>query len=127
MWSCVEKEIRNYIKCLNLIIIKAKYNIILKKFFDNIKQKFDEMKKEINTKLNLCEEIRFMTIEDIRLYLEEDEENKKETTTIEKKSKIIIDSNRNRDNDTLSNDIIEMKESITSPDRKSPLSRRKMD
>ena len=78
MLNLKEVEIRNFIKCLNLIIIKAKYNVILKEFFNSVQQDLDLMKKEINKKLSKCEEIKIMGIQDIKFYLEENEISKKD-------------------------------------------------
>ena len=92
-----EVEIRNYIKCLNLIIIKAKYNVMLKEFFENMQNGFDIMKKEIDAKLSKCEEIKDMGIIDIKFYVEEKEKSKYNKKSSMKKS-VSIDVNNIIDN-----------------------------
>lgn len=68
-----ENELRNYTKFLNLQIIKTEYNRFLLKYLDKIKKLFDALNKEVKSKLEECDDIRFRGVEDIQLYLKNNE------------------------------------------------------
>ena len=66
-----ENELRNYTKFLNLQIIKTKYNKVLLRCLDKVKQNMDQLGEEVKARLAECEEIKFRNINDIKLYLKE--------------------------------------------------------
>ena len=66
-----ENELRNYIKYLNLQIIRTEYNKVLLKCLDKVKNNLEILSKEVKTKLNECEDIKFKGIEDVQVYIKE--------------------------------------------------------
>ena len=66
-----ENELRNYIKFLNLQILKTEYNKVLLKCLNKVKKNLDKLSAEVKTKLTEYEEIKFRGLEDVQLYLKE--------------------------------------------------------
>ena len=66
-----ENELRNYIKFLNLQIIKTEYNKVLLKCLDKVKKNLDILSKDVKSKLEECEEIKFKGLEDVQIYIKE--------------------------------------------------------
>ena len=66
-----ENELRNYIKFLNLQIIKTEYNKVLLKCLDKVKQNLDIVSKELKSKLVECEDVKFRGLEDVNIYIKE--------------------------------------------------------
>ena len=75
-----ENELRNYIKFVNLQIIKTEYNKVLLICLDKVKRNLDKLSNEVKLKLSQCEDIKFCSLDDIQLYLKESklEKNKME-------------------------------------------------
>ena len=66
-----ENELRNYIKFVNLQIIKTEYNKVLLICLDKVKRNLDKLSSEVKLKLSQCEDIKFCALEDIQIYLKE--------------------------------------------------------
>ena len=66
-----ENELRNYIKFLNLLIIKTESNKVLLKCLDKVKKNLDILSKDVKSKLEECEEIKFKGLEDVQIYIKE--------------------------------------------------------
>ena len=66
-----ENELRNYIKFLNLEIIKTEYNKVLLKCLNKVKKNLDKLSIEVKAKLAECEDIKFHGLEEVQLYIKE--------------------------------------------------------
>ena len=66
-----ENELRNYIKFVNLQIIKTEYNKILLKCLDKVKKNLDKLSTEVKLKLTQCDDIKFYGLDDVQLYIKE--------------------------------------------------------
>ena len=87
-----DKEIENYIKYVDLQIIKTEYNKILVNYISNAQKNFKKIIEEVESKLRECDDIKFWGITEIKLYLKD-----------KKKKKINFDIFNNEENNKLEN------------------------
>ena len=98
-----ENELRNYIKFLNLQIIKAEYNKVLLKCLDKVKQNLDIVSKEVKYKLVECEDIKLRGLEDVNIYIKESKLKKNQMDIGNYLSKNYVD---NKYNNSLNNNTL---------------------
>ena len=89
-----DKEIENYIKCVDLQIIKTEYNKVLVKYISNAQKQFKKIIDDVESKLRECEDMKFWGITEVKLYLKD-----------HKKEKINLDIFNNEENRKNENDI----------------------
>ena len=87
-----DKEIENYIKCVDLQIIKTEYNKVLVNCISNAQKHLKKIIDEVESKLHECDDMKFWGLTEVKLYLKDNkiekinqdifnnnEENKKES------------------------------------------------
>ena len=89
-----DKEIENYIKCVDLQIIKTEYNKVLVKCISNAQKHFKKIIDDVESKLRECEDMKFWGITEVKLYLKD-----------HKKEKINLDIFNNEENRKNENNI----------------------
>ena len=101
-----DKEIENYIKCVDLQIVKTEYNKILLNCITDAQKCLNKILEEVESKLHECEDMKFWGIAEVKLYLknnknEKNDRNEKEENEffndLEKK-KNYINNNMNMNN-----------------------------
>ena len=101
-----DKEIENYIKCVDLQIVKTEYNKILLNCLTDAQKCLNKILEEVESKLHECEDMKFWGIAEVKLYLknnknEKNDRNEKEENEffndLEKK-KNYINNNMNMNN-----------------------------
>ena len=100
-----DKEIENYIKFVDLQIIKTEYNKILVNCISNAQKHFQKIIEEVESKLRECDDMKFWGITEIKLYLKD-----------HKKEKINLDIFNNEENNKLENNKNGFSESSNSSD-----------
>ena len=70
-----DKEIENYIKFVDLQIVKTEYNKVLVKYISNAQKHFKKIIEDVESKLRECDDMKFWGITEVKLYLKD---NKKE-------------------------------------------------
>ena len=93
-----ENELRNYIKFLNLQIIKTEYNKVLLKCLDKVKKNLEILSKEVKLKLQENEEIKFRGLDDVQIYLKESRLEKNKMDIRNYLSKNYKENNNNNNN-----------------------------
>ena len=86
-----DKEIENYIKCVDLQIIKTEYNKVLVNCISNAQKHLKKIIDDVEAKLHECDDMKFWGLTEVKLYLKDNkgekidkdifnnnEENKKE-------------------------------------------------
>ena len=71
-----DKEIENYIKCVDLQIIKTEYNKVLVKCISNAQKHFKKIIEDVESKLRECEDMKFWGITEVKLYLKDHKKEK---------------------------------------------------
>ena len=66
-----ENELRNYIKFLNLQIVKTEYNKVFLIYLDTVKKNLEKLSIDVKSKLNECEDIKLRGLEEVELYIKE--------------------------------------------------------
>ena len=87
-----DKEIENYIKCVDLQIIKTEYNKVLVNCITDAQKCLNKIIEDVDSKLHECEDMKFWGIAEVKLYLKNNK-NEKEDIDIfnaEKKRKYSI-------------------------------------
>ena len=87
-----DKEIENYIKCVDLQIIKTEYNKVLVNCISNAQKHLKKIIDDVEAKLHECDDMKFWGLTEVKLYLKDNkgekidqdifnnnEENKKES------------------------------------------------
>ena len=64
-----DKEIENYIKCVDLQIIKTEYNKVLINYISVVQKNLQKIMDEVQLKLGECEEMKSWGINEIKAYL----------------------------------------------------------
>ena len=85
-----DKEIENYIKCVDLQIIKTEYNKVLVSCITMAQKHLKKIIDEVESKLRECEDMKFWGITEVKLYLKD---NKKEKINYD-----IFNNKENNDN-----------------------------
>jgi NTP pyrophosphatase (non-canonical NTP hydrolase) len=85
-----DKEIENYIKCVDLQIIKTEYNKVLVSCITMAQKHLKKIIDEVESKLRECEDMKFWGITEVKLYLKD---NKKEKINFD-----IFNNKENNDN-----------------------------
>ena len=70
-----DKEIENYIKCVDLQIIKTEYNKVLVSCITKAQKHLKKIIEEVESKLRECEDMKFWGLTEVKLYIKD---NKKE-------------------------------------------------
>ena len=66
-----DKEIENYIKCVDLQIIKTEYNKVLVNCISNAQKYFKKIIEDVESKLSECDDMKFWGITEVKLYLKD--------------------------------------------------------
>ena len=66
-----DKEIENYIKCVDLQIIKTEYNKVLVDCISNAQKHLKKIIDDVENKLRECEDMKFWGITEVKLYLKD--------------------------------------------------------
>ena len=64
-----DKEIENYIKCVDLQIIKTEYNKVLLHCINDVQRNLNKIIEDVESKLHECEDMKFWGINEVKLYL----------------------------------------------------------
>ena len=81
-----DKEVENHIKCVNLQIIQTEYNKILTNYIKKIQNNLQKLIKEVQNKLNECEDMKFWGINEIKIYLKNNNDGLKSKSPFHIKS-----------------------------------------
>ena len=71
-----DKEIENYIKCVDLQIIKTEYNKVLVNCISNAQKHLKKIIDDVESKLRECEDMKFWGITEVKLYLKDNKPEK---------------------------------------------------
>ena len=99
-----DKEIENYIKCVDLQIIKTEYNKVLLNCISNAQKNLNKIIEDVESKLHECEDMKFWGINEVKLYLKNNKNEKEDFDIInnlefvEKKKSNDINTNITNDN-----------------------------
>ena len=99
-----DKEIENYIKCVDLHIIKTEYNKVLLNCISNAQKNLNKIIEDVESKLHECEDMKFWGINEVKLYLKNNKNEKEDFDIInnlefvEKKKSNDINTNITNDN-----------------------------
>ena len=66
-----DKEIENYIKCVDLQIIKTEYNKVLVNCISNAQKHLKQIIDDVENKLRECDDMKFWGITEVKLYLKD--------------------------------------------------------
>ena len=96
-----DKEIENYIKYVDLQIIKTEYNKVLVNCISDAQKCLNKIIEDVENKLHECEDMKFWGIAEVKLYLKNNK-NEKEDNNIfnyaeKAKNNINLDENENRE------------------------------
>ena len=96
-----DKEIENYIKYVDLQIIKTEYNKVLVNCISDAQKCLNRIIEDVENKLHECEDMKFWGIAEVKLYLKNNK-NEKEDNNIfnyaeKAKNNINLDENDNRE------------------------------
>ena len=96
-----DKEIENYIKYVDLQIIKTEYNKVLVNCISDAQKCLNRIIEDVENKLHECEDMKFWGIAEVKLYLKNNK-NEKEDNNIfnyaeKTKNNINLDENENRE------------------------------
>ena len=96
-----DKEIENYIKCVDLQIIKTEYNKVLLNCITDAQKSLNRIIEDVESKLHECEDMKFWGIAEVKLYLKNNKNEKEEyeifNNVENKKNNIIINENEIKD------------------------------
>ena len=106
-----DKEIENYIKCVDLQIIKTEYNKVLLNCISDAQKSLNKIIEDVESKLHECEDMKFWGIAEVKLYLKNNKDDKEDFDIInnvenleKKKNNNINNINENKDSSEFSND-----------------------
>ena len=102
-----DKEIENYIKCVDLQIIKTEYNKVLVNCITDAQKCLNKIIDDVESKLHECEDMKFWGIAEVKLYLKNNKNDKDgiDIFNVEKKRKNSI--NELKDSSVFSDEISE--------------------
>ena len=136
-----DKEIENYIKCVDLQIIKTEYNKVLINYISVVQKNLQKIMDEVQIKLGECEDMKFWGINEIKSYLKNQKPTQATTPENEETSDLFKNfsgeeeakntvsakkSKKNEDNDSDKSTSTNNKEDYTKkPSEKSFLDRKK--
>jgi len=96
-----DKEIENYIKFVDLQIIKTEYNKVLVNCISDAQKCLNKIIEDVESKLHECEDMKFWGIAEVKLYLKNNKNEKEEyeifNNVENKKNNIIINENEIKD------------------------------
>ena len=78
-----DKEIENYIKCVDLQIIKTEYNKVLLNCISDVQKSLNKIIDDVESKLHECEDMKYWGINEVKLYLKNNKDDKEEREDIE--------------------------------------------
>ena len=73
-----DKEIENYIKCVDLQIIKTEYNKVLLNCITDAQKSLNRIIEDVESKLHECEDMKFWGINEVKLYLKNTKDEKED-------------------------------------------------
>ena len=78
-----DKEIENYIKCVDLQIIKTEYNKVLLNCISDAQKSLNKIIEYVESKLHECEDMKYWGINEVKLYLKSNKDDKEEREDFE--------------------------------------------
>ena len=78
-----DKEIENYIKCVDLQIIKTEYNKVLLNCISDVQKSLNKIIDDVESKLHECEDMKYWGINEVKLYLKNNKDDKEEREDFE--------------------------------------------
>ncbi len=78
-----DKEIENYIKCVDLQIIKTEYNKVLLNCISDAQKSLNKIIEDVESKLHECEDMKYWGINEVKLYLKNNKDDKEEREDFE--------------------------------------------
>ena len=78
-----DKEIENYIKCVDLQIIKTEYNKVLLNCISDAQKSLNKIIEDVESKLHECEDMKYWGINEVKLYLKSNKDDKEEREDFE--------------------------------------------
>ena len=99
-----DKEIENYIKCVDLQIIKTEYNKVLLNCISNVQKSLNKIIDDVESKLHECEDMKYWGINEVKLYLKSNKDDKEEREDFELINNVEnIEKNKKNYNSTKNN------------------------
>ena len=97
-----DKEIENYIKYVDLQIIKTEYNKVLVNCISDAQKCLNRIIEDVETKLHECEDMKFWGIAEVKLYLKNNKNEEEDNNIINfaEKAKNNININENEIKDS---------------------------
>ena len=106
-----DKEIENYIKCVDLQIIKTEYNKVLVNCISNAQKHFKKIIDDVESKLRECDDMKFWGITEVKLYLKD---QKKENINLD----IFNNNKENKNNENKNNSFSDTSEQTSNNEEK---------
>ena len=99
-----DKEIENYIKCVDLQIIKTEYNKVLLNCISDVQKSLNKIIDDVESKLHECEDMKYWGINEVKLYLKNNKDDKEEREDIELFNNLEnLEKNKKNNNSTKNN------------------------
>ena len=102
-----DKELENYIKCIDLQIIKTEYNKVLIHCISNAQKTLNNIIDEVESKLKECNDMKFWGIAEVKLYLKNHKNDKGRNNKSNSNSQTKKTTSRNMDISETSEENIE--------------------
>ena len=91
-----DKEIANYIKCVDLQIVKTEYNKVLVNCISNAQKHLKKIIDDVESKLKECEDMKFWGITEVKLYLKDNKPEKINLDIFNNEEKAQIENENNK-------------------------------
>ena len=93
-----DKEIENYIKCVDLQIIKTEYNKVLLNCITDAQKSLNRIIEDVESKLHECEDMKFWGINEVKLYLKNTKDEKEDFDLLNINNLEYVDKKKNNNN-----------------------------
>ena len=97
-----DKEIENYIKCVDLQIIKTEYNKVLLNCITDAQKSLNRIIEDVESKLHECEDMKFWGINEVKLYLKNTKDEKEDFDLLNINNLEYVEKKKNN-NSTINN------------------------
>jgi len=105
-----DKEIENYIKCVDLQIIKTEYNKVLLNCITDAQKSLNRIIEDVESKLHECEDMKFWGINEVKLYLKNTKDEKEDFDLLNINNLEYVEKKKNNNN-TINNNNNDLKDS----------------
>ena len=106
-----DKEIENYIKCVDLQIIKTEYNKVLLNCITDAQKSLNRIIEDVESKLHECEDMKFWGINEVKLYLKNTKDEKEDFDLLNINNNFEYVEKKKNNNNTINNNNSVLKES----------------